>query len=817
MHVQAMEIESAVDRALARLDLATKVSLLAGRDVWSLPEVPQIGLASLVMSDGPIGVRGTRWSPDDPSIALPSPTALAATWDPALARRVGRLLAQEARRKGVHVLLAPTVNLHRSPRGGRHFEAYSEDPYLTSRIGVGYVAGVQDGGVGVTVKHYVANDSETDRFTVDVRASERTLRELYLAPFEAMVREAGAWGVMTAYNKVDGTTMTEHDALVNGVLKREWGFDGVNVSDWTAARDTVGAALGGLDIAMPGPQTVFGEALVRAVEEGKVPLTVVDEACRRVLRLAARVGALEGAGPVVAPDVLPGPIDGAALAREVASRSFVLLRNDGVLPLDPARVTRVAVIGAAAAEARVLGGGSAQVFPERVVSPLEGLQALLPDVTYAVGADPRTKLAPAGGTFGLQALFRAADGTLLGRQELADGSARWMGDLPEGVDFAVLHSVEVAGEFTPATAGTHQFGIAGVGEYRLVVDGQERFAGRLAPDSDDPGAALLNPPERRVNVDLAAGGPVRLSLTHTVAHSDEMPLAFIVFRLGHAEPTPGADVLIDEAVTAAAGADAAIVVVATPEEVESEGFDRASLALPGRQDELVRRVAAANPRTVVVVNAGSPVEMPWRDEVGAVLLAWFPGQEAGTALADVLTGVIEPGGRLPTTWPVDAADCPVLDVEPTDGVLAYDEGIFIGYRAWQRRGGPAPAYWFGHGLGYTDWAYDGIDVHPSSDEDDLAQVAVSVRNVGVREGREIVQVYLATDAPEPERPARWLAGFASVTAAPGEIVEATVTIPRRAAEIWDGTGWSLVPGAYQVEAGRGVADVRLTAPLALGS
>ncbi|MGH3489892.1 MAG: glycoside hydrolase family 3 C-terminal domain-containing protein, partial [Actinopolymorphaceae bacterium] len=311
--------------------------------------------------------------------------------------------------------------------------------------------------------------------------------------------------------------------------------------------------------------------------------------------------------------------------------------------------------------------------------------------------------------------------------------------------------------------------------------------------------------------------PVRLSLTHTVTHAEEMPLAFIVFRLGHAEPTRGADVLIDEAVSAAAGAYAAIVVVATTEEVESEGFDRASLALPGRQDELVRRVAAANPRTVVVVNAGSPVEMPWRDEVGAVLLAWFPGQEAGTALADALTGVTEPGGRLPTTWPVDAAGCPVLDVEPTDGVLAYDEGIFIGYRAWLRRGGPAPAYWFGHGLGYTDWSYDSIAIHTGSDDDDLAQVAVSVRNVGVREGREIVQVYLAAEAPEPERPARWLAGFASVTAAPGETVEATVTIPRRAAEVWDGTGWTLVPGAYQVDAGRCVADVRLTAPLALRS
>ncbi|MEQ4208770.1 glycoside hydrolase family 3 C-terminal domain-containing protein [Actinopolymorpha sp. B9G3] len=816
MQIEAMEIESAVDKALARLDLATKASLLAGKDVWSLPAVPEIGLKSLVMSDGPIGVRGTRWTPDDPSIALPSPTALAATWDPELARRVGRLLAQEARRKGVHLLLAPTVNLHRSPRGGRHFEAYSEDPFLTGRIGVGYVAGVQDGGVGVTVKHYVANDSETDRFTVDVRASDRALRELYLAPFEAIVREAGAWGVMTAYNKVDGTTMTEHDGLVNGVLKGEWGFDGVNVSDWTAARDTVGAALGGLDVAMPGPRTVFGEALARAVEEGRVPLTVVDEACRRVLRLAARVGLLAGAGPVVAPEALPEPVDGEGLAREAASRSFVLLRNDGLLPLDPGRLTRVAVIGAAAAEARVLGGGSAQVFPERVVSPLDGLRAVLPEVTYAVGADPRTKLAPAAGDFGLHAVFRAADGTVLGTQPLQDGSARWLGDLPDGVDLAALDSVEVAGEFTPAIAGTHRFGIAGVGDYRLVVDGVERFAGRLEADSDDPGAALLNPPELRFDVDLSSGRPVQVSLTHRVARAEDRDEgAFITFRLGHATPTPPADALIEQAAAAAGTADVAIVVVGTTEEVESEGFDRSSLALPGRQDELVRKVAAANARTVVVVNAGSPVEMPWRDEVAAVLLVWFPGQEAGAALADVLTGVAEPGGRLPTTWPVAAADCPILDVEPVAGVLAYDEGIFIGYRAWQRREGPAPAYWFGHGLGYTDWSYDTIDVRPASDPD-LAEVTVGVRNTGTRAGREVVQVYLAAEAPEPERPARWLTGFASVSAAPGEAAEVTVTVPRRAAEVWD-DGWTLVPGTYRVEVGRNAADVRVTAPLALGS
>src|SRR6266496_244398 len=339
-----------VDALLDKLSLLTKTRLLAGQDAWTLPALPEIGLSSLVLSDGPVGVRGVRWSQDDPSVTLPSPTALAASWDPLLAVRAGALLAQEARRKGVHVLLAPTVNLHRSPLGGRHFECYSEDPLLTGLIGAGYVTGVQDGGVAVTVKHFVANDFETDRFTADVHVDERTLRELYLRPFELIVARAKPWGIMAAYNHVNGFTMTEHAELVNGVLREEWGFDGFVISDWLAARDTVGAANGGTDVAMPGPRTVFGEQLAEAVRVGDVGEEVVDAMVRRVLLLARRTGALGGGVPI------ESDVDGDALARELAHRSFVLLRNENnALPL--ARPRRIAVIGALAADPKILGGG----------------------------------------------------------------------------------------------------------------------------------------------------------------------------------------------------------------------------------------------------------------------------------------------------------------------------------------------------------------------------------------------------------------------------------------------------------------------------
>ena len=797
--------EAVVEAALARLDLDAKARLLSGQDMWTLPALPGIGLKSLVMSDGPIGVRGVRWTADDPSVALPSPTALAATWDPALARRAGTLLAQEARRKGVHVLLAPTVNLHRSPLGGRHFEAYSEDPYLTGTIGAAYVSGVQAGGVGTTVKHFVANDAETDRFTVDNTVSERALRELYLAPFEIIVENAHPWGIMTAYNTVNGTTMTEHHHLVNEVLRGEWGFDGFNVSDWTAARSTAGAIEGGLDVAMPGPRTVYGEPLARAVRDGEVAEAEVDEAVRNVLRLAARVGILPGAEPAVTD--LPAHVDGPELAREIARRSFVLVRNDGALPLRPNGT--VALIGAAARDARVLGGGSATVFPAGVVSPLDGLTAALTEgtLTYAVGADPNTELAVADKSFELRAVCRDADGNVIGTGSAPSGHIQWMGsDLPEGVTHEALHSVELTGTFTPRDTGAHTFGIKGIGGFRLVIDGTTYYDDVQRPAKDDPFITFFGAPVPRAQPELTAGTPVEVSLTHVVKFPEDIPMKVVGFTLAHQEPQRAPDELIAEAVEAARAADTAVVVVATTDRVESEGFDRTDLRLPGHQDELVRAVAAANPNTVVVVNSGSPVELPWRADVAAVLLSWFPGQEGGAALADVLTGTHEPGGRLPTTWG-SLADAPVTEVVPTSGALSYTEGVFIGYRAWEKAG-RTPSYPFGHGLGYTDWTYESAEVKGST-------VTVRVRNSGERAGREVVQVYLAPSEPDADRPARWLAGFAGVEAGPGERGEAVVELPRRAFEVWDEktNAWTFVKGSYEIQVGRSIADRRVTATI----
>ncbi|MEV4637639.1 glycoside hydrolase family 3 C-terminal domain-containing protein [Actinoplanes sp. NPDC049548] len=785
-----------MDHLIDQLTLEEKVSLLGGQDFWSLPAIPRIGLRSLVMSDGPIGVRGTGWAPEDPSIALPSPTALAATWDPGLARTAGRLLGQESRRKGVHLLLGPTVNLQRTPLGGRHFECYSEDPLLSGEIGAGFVTGVQEHGVGTTVKHLVGNDFETDRMTVDVRIGDRALRELYLAPFERVVA-AGGWGVMSAYNSVNGLPMASNGPLQSEVLKDEWGFDGIVVSDWRAARDTVGAALGGLDIAMPALENPWGPRLVAAVRSGQVPQELIDDKVRRVLRLAGRVGLLDGVPPAVGS--FPAALDGDAVAHTVAARSFVLARNEhDVLPLRPAALTRVAVIGALATDARVLGGGSAQVTPPHVISPLEGLRRALPgaEVVHAVGADPRPFL---------PALAGPTSVTLLGADhafEVPAAAVRWIGDLPGGVAPADVTGLELRTTFTPAQDGEHTFAVSGFGTFDLAVAGERRYSGTLHPPGTGRADLLLSPREQRTTVSLAAGVPVEVTLRQTIqpgmAHT-------VSATLGHQPPGVSPDGMLAEAVALAAGSDVAVVVVGTTEQVESEGFDRTSLALPGRQDELVARVAEANPRTVVVVNAGSPVLLPWADDVAAVLLTWFPGQEAGAALADVLLGAEEPGGRLPTTWPRREEDCPVLRVEPRDGTVEYAEGLFIGYRAWDRAGTP-PRYAFGHGLGYTTWRYESLTASPT-------EAVVTLTNTGTRAGREVVQVYagpIGAGPADPERPARWLAGFTPVEAEPGESVTVRVPLPERTWQVWNAE-WRTVPGAYAVTAAHALDDPRLSA------
>ncbi|CAL9653318.1 glycoside hydrolase family 3 C-terminal domain-containing protein [Streptomyces sp. enrichment culture] len=835
-----------IDRLLGKLTPGARALLLSGATTWRTRAEPAVGLRELVMSDGPAGVRGEAWDERNTSVLLPSASALAATWDEALVERLGGLLAAEARRKGVDVLLAPTLNLHRSPLGGRHFECLSEDPVLTGRIGAALVRGVQAHGVAATAKHFVANDSETDRLTVDVRVGERALREVYLAPFEAAVA-AGVRLVMAGYNAVNGTTMTA-SALLTDPLKSEWGFDGVVVSDWGAVRGTIDTARAGLDLAMPGPEGAWGETLARAVADGEVPEAAVDDKARRLLRLAAWLGALgtrdasrseapsgEGSpwpGPAPgaqglpcpdpgpgtrpsAPPVSSGTRDARALARRAVAAGAVLLANRDVLPLDPGCLGTVAVIGGHAARTRTQGGGSAGVYPQAEVSVLDGIRDALhgrarvvhvpgprpdgpaPPLDQDACTDPRSGLPGV--------LLRMLDAD--GRELYAE--RRRGGRLLEPRLVPGAHTVEIRARLRPRTGGSWTLGVAGFGRMSLTLDGRTLLEGDFPPPTDDPAVVHVNPPAQYAGADLAADRDALLVARRELAPGTGRATVVVA-----APPAADVSASLAEAARAADAADAAVVVVGTTEHGESEGYDRTGLALGATQDALVRAVAAANPRTVAVVNSGGPVELPWRDEAGAVLLAWFPGQEGGAGLADVLFGRAEPGGRLPTTWPAVLADAPVTDTRPAGGRLGYDEGLHLGYRGWLRHHRP-PAYWFGHGLGYTAWAYETLTVPPVTRAGDDLTVRVQVRNTGVREGREVVQVYLARPASALDRPARWLAGYAAVRARPGETVTAQVRVPARSLCHWSVAerAWRTEAGPCRVLAGRSAGDVPLVADL----
>ncbi|HUZ55365.1 MAG TPA: glycoside hydrolase family 3 C-terminal domain-containing protein [Streptosporangiaceae bacterium] len=823
-------------RLLAALSLHEKVLLLTGADSWSTQGAELLGLRPMILSDGPAGARGVILDERHPSTSLPCPSALGATWDPELVRELAAALGAEARSKGIHALLGPTVNLMRTPLGGRGFECFSEDPALAAAIAVGFVRGLQGAGVAATVKHYVGNDSETQRWSYDARIAERVLRELYLVPFEACVRDADAALVMAAYNKVNGTPMTESGRLLKDVLKGEWGFGGVVTSDWHAARSTTATALATLDLSMPGPDGPWGESLARAVADGVVTEEVLDDKVIRLLGLARRVGALRrpeaagtarqhnGAGPdgqhhQPTPVRLIDPV----LLRRATAASLVLLSNAGqALPLREQDISRLAVLGPGAVRPTIQGGGSAVVAPAALSTPAIALASRLAgmaEVTVAEGCQiwvtvpepaPGSLRDPVTGEPGLHLEFLDADRTLLRTEHRTSTALAWWDGVPPGIGWGEGGSIVLRALFRPAISGPHLLGAAGVGHLTLTVDG-EVVADRPTVVPDDPVEAMTRPGQVRAGLDLRADQEVQVRIEFRPAADGEGPLAV---RFGIV-PALDAGAMLAAAVESASQADAAIVVVGSANLTESEGFDRPGLDLPGHQDELVRRVAAVNPLTIVVVNSGMPVLMPWADDVAAVIQAWLPGQAMGDALADVLFGDAEPGGRLPVTIPAAESDCPVLHAAPADGVLEYTEGLLIGYRGYDAKG-TMPRFPFGHGLGYTTWDYEVIhevtgDQLPGRD----LHLRVVVRNTGSRPGREVVQAYLAGQPGDASRPVRVLAAFGIATAAPGQSAEVALRIPARAFAQWDEdrAGWVWPPGPFTVLVGRSSRDLRLSLPV----
>ena len=806
-------IEAKLARRIAALTLEEKVQLLTGRDFWTTWPMEKIGLRRILVSDGPSGVRGEQWDERSPSLNMPSASALSSSWDPVVAANYGAMSAIEARRKGVDVVLGPTINLHRSPLGGRHFEAFSEDPLLTANLAAAYVAGVQRNGVGATPKHYIANDSETDRFTVDVDVDERTLRELSLRAFEDTITRSNAWLVMSAYNSINGTTATEND-LLESPLNDEWGFDGVVISDWTAVR-SLASAEAAQDLVMPGPEGPWGAALVEAVRRGEIAEAVVDRKALRILHLAARVGALEGFDELAIG--LVDDLDGLEFAREAAVEGSVLVHNSGILPFESP--SSIAVIGHNALHARTQGGGSATVIPEHVVSPLEGIRATFSnaDVTYSLGCIVQEGLIelpqdamtnPVTGERGARVELRDERGAVIFTEDRrATGLVYFGGDAP----ISDTRRFDFETEYTPTESGSMRVGFASVGSGKIIVDGVLLLEASTSSENIDLGAAFLAPPTVSTPVTFEAGVSRHIRIEFEPELLPGGLRNAMSITIGTEPDVSDHQSLTNAAAAAAARADVAVVVVGTNSAVESEGFDRSTLALPGRQDDLVRAVIAANPRTAVIVNSGSPVIMPWRDDAAAVILTYFGGQEYGSAVAAMLAGSREPGGRLPTTWPAATEDVPVIDVTPVNGVLRYHEGIHIGYRAWLRAD-RRPAYPFGFGLGYTTWQL--TDASIDSLIDGNAEITVGVSNTGARAGKHVVQVYAERPDSIVDRPVRWLVAHAVVRLDAGESALVALNVRARDLAYWD-AGWQLEAGEFTLRIGSSVVDLPLAVNVTL--
>ncbi len=824
-----------VRELLGNLTTEEKALLTAGADVWTTAAIERVGVRALGMSDGPNGARGPTLSTagGGPTLCVPCGTALAATWDPALVAGIGAAVGADARAKGVQLLLAPTVNLHRSPLAGRNFECYSEDPLLSGTLAAGFIGGLQAQGVGAVVKHFVANEAETARMLLDSVVDERTLRELYLVPFELAV-EAGAYAIMTGYNRLNGTWCSEHPELLTDILRGEWGFDGLVMTDWWAVGSTAGSLHAGLDLQMPGPGRFFGAPVADAIAAGTVDQADLDRAAGALLRTLARVDA--------APD--PAPVDGPARAREAAAAGMVLLRNDGTLPLQG--VASVAVLGPNAARAQIMGGGSSAVSPQHRTTPLAALRAALPEalpdvaIAYEPGCliDRKVPALEAGalsapdGTPGLAVGFHLGD-LLAGTAEPTAVTSRaestrllYLGR-PDPALPETGWSLRAEGRFVPEVDGPHLVHLSQVGRSRVWLDGELVLDASTAPVGGGEDFFGLSSPPLEATVPLTAGTPVELRLELVAG---DLPLHGI--HLGVAPPRP--DDLLGRAVALAAASDVAVVVVGTTDEWESEGFDRTALALPGEQDELIRRVAAANPRTVVVLNCGAPVTMPWRDDVAAVLAVWFGGQEMAPALADVLTGAVDPGGRLPTSLPLALAHTPAFGNFPgADSQVRYGEGLLLGYRWYDTRELPV-AYPFGHGLSYASFRLDPPRLSaPSWRPGEALQVTVTVTNTSARTGSEVVQLYVAPPPGAAFRPRRELKAFAKVTLEPGEVCDVTLELTDRAFAYWDPgnpehealaariaqagafgvdgrtrpAGWRTEPGAYELHVGRSIADL----------
>jgi beta-glucosidase len=783
------------------LNMNEMALLTAGASMWATAAMPHAGIPALAMADGPMGVAGPRIDERDVSLLTPAPIALGASWDRELVQRVGRLVGGEAIRRKVDLMLAPNLNLARSPLAGRAFEYFSEDPLLCGLLGASWIRGCQSVGTGAVAKHLVCNDSETARDRMNAVVDARTLREVYLQPFE-MAAQAGCAGMLTAYNKVNGAWCAEAGKIVQDVAKGEWKFGGVFMSDWFGTHSTVGSLAGGLDLEMPGPARYLGPHSASAVAEGLVDRSRLADAAGRVAASARRFGGSKG-------EPMPAQ-EASALLVEAAAAGFTLVRNeDEILPLDPARFPRIVVIGPNASAPCFQGGTFAKIAvrPDAML-PIDALRERFGDAIagYESGVDPQPKLPrmparPArrlddGCTRGMTLDYfdnAACKGAPVLSETRDTNSLTWFHGVHPAGALQKDAATRASGIYTAQADGPHRFYVGGTGALRLLVDGVEVFRRDEALAPGDVMGRLKSGDADSVLVALHAGQEVDVvvELRYTAARCQ---------GLWYGVRGPDSiDAMLARAVDAARAADAVVLVVGETSDASVESKDRQDTRLPQEQLALIEQVCAANRNTVIVTNVGHAFDTRWDQQARAVLHCWYPGEEFGRALAEVLAGDREPGGRMPVTIAREDADYPALSLQPdADGDLCYEEGTRVGYRGLAAHG-VQPRQAFGSGFGYTSFALDGAAVECDGAEG--WTVTVLLRNTGRRPGAEVVQVYRA-------QPELTLVAFEKVWLAPGERRAVRIGVARRRLQVWNG-GWSDLPGSVGLLVGRASDDLPL--------
>lgn len=796
------KIETKVENLLQKLTLEEKISMLAGTGFDTVP-IPRLGIPALKMTDGPVGIRMAK------ATSFPSGTAMAATFNRDLIYKVSGAIAQEAKANNFNVLLGPAVNINRVPQAGRNFETFGEDPYLAGQIAVAYIKGMQAENVIPSVKHFAANNHEEFRHTIDVQADERTLHEIYFPAFKAAVQEANVWTVMASYNKLNGFYASENDYLLNEVLKKRWGFQGLVMSDWGAVHSTVSTIKNGLDLEMPTNIHLNQETVKKALANKEITEKQIDGMIRRLLRVMFVSGVMEGK------DKLNGSLDTPEhrqITRQTATESLVLLKNKNkILPIDINKVRSIAVIGPNADKARIGGGGSAQVTPFYTVSPLEGIKNLVGDkakVEFSAGLvaledtqpipteNLRTPDMKSNGLSGDYFANMTFEGKPAFTRIDKNLDFHWATNSPAENYPADLFSNRWTGYLVANVSGKYAISLSSNDGGRLYLDD------KLIVDVWGDHATLKG----ATAIELKAGEPRKIRIDHYESRGNaDLVLGWRLLE---------GNEILQKAVETAKNSDIAILFTGLSDAVEAESRDRLDLNLPSQQVELIEAVTRANPKTIVVNTSGSPVLMDkWIGKVPAIVQAFYYGQEGGNSIADVLLGKVSPSGKLPATFLKRWEDSPAYGRYPgTEKSISYDEGILVGYR-WFDTKNIEPQFPFGHGLSYADFKYSNLKINKSKS----LIVTFELENIGKFDGAEVAQIYIQDLKSSLPRPVKELKGFNKVFLKAGEKKTVSIELKPDAFALYDPKkGWIAEKGDFKILVGSSSRDIRLTSDYKLG-